>query len=121
MEVLSLTAFNDLRAKHRKFDEALLLALCGHMRTLSIYMGDASLDGLPNRMARRLADLAGPQRGAPAPIVEMSQSDLATMLGASRQSVNKELRQFEAAGLIQLSYGTIVILDRAGLEALASY
>lgn len=121
LEVLTHSAFADLRARHRRFDEALLQALCGHMRTLSIYMGDASLDGLPNRMARRLADLAGRQRDMATSTVEMSQSELATMLGASRQSVNKQLRQFEEAGLIHLSYGTIVVLDRAGLEALASY
>lgn len=121
IEVISRAAFQDLRARHRPLDEALLQALCGHMRTLSIYMGDASLDGLPNRMARRLADLAGSKRDDPTPVVEMSQADLATMLGASRQSVNKQLRQFEDTGLIRLNYGTIVVLDLAALEALASY
>ena len=118
--VLSLAAFSDLRMRHRRFDEALLQSLCGHMRMLSIYMGDASLDELPHRVARRLADLAGGSAGRPAPVVEMSQSELATMLGASRQSVNKQLRQFEDEGLIRLNYGTVVVLDRAGLEALAS-
>lgn len=121
IEVISRVAFRDLRARHRLFEEGLLQALCGHMRTLSIYMGDAALDGLPHRMARRLADLAGHKRNDPTPVVEMSQADLATMLGASRQSVNKQLRQFEDAGVIRLSYGTVVVLDLAALEALASY
>ena len=120
LEVLSLNAFRNLRARHRSFDEALLQALCGHMRMLSIYMGDASLDELPKRIARRLADLAGGSADRSTRVVEMSQSELATMLGASRQSVNKQLRVFEEAGLIRLSYGTVVVLDRAALEALAS-
>ena len=118
--VLSLAAFNDLRERHRRFDEALLQALCGHMRMLSIYMGDAALEELPNRIARRLANLTRGSADQSGAVVEMSQSELATMLGASRQSVNKQLRLFEEAGLIRLSYGTVAVLDRAGLKALAS-
>ena len=119
LEVLSLAAFADLRARHRGFDEALLQALCGHMRMLSIYMGDAALEELPIRIARRLANLTRGSADRSA-VLEMSQSELATMLGASRQSVNKQLRLFEEAGLIRLSYGTVAVLDRAGLKALAS-
>ena len=85
--MVSRAAFQDLRERYRVFDEALLLALCGHMRTLSIYMGDASLDGLTTRMARRLADLTTARRGEVGAVVEMSQAELAAALGVSRQTV----------------------------------
>jgi hypothetical protein len=38
------------------------------------------------------------------------------MLGASRQSVSKELKTLEARSWIEVAYGTVVIRDRPALE-----
>lgn len=46
----------------------------------------------------------------------VTQDALATMVGASRQSVNRKLREFEALGLVKLRYGKLFILDRPALE-----
>jgi DeoR/GlpR family transcriptional regulator of sugar metabolism len=38
------------------------------------------------------------------------------MVGASRQTVNRKLKEFEALGLVKIQYGRCFILNRAALE-----
>ena len=47
--------------------------------------------------------------------VELPQRTLAAMLGVQRPSLNKVLKDLERDGLIQISYSTIEVLDRARL------
>ena len=51
--------------------------------------------------------------------VELSQDEIADMLGTRRQVVNRELRAMEAAGAVRVDYGRITILDAAVLDELA--
>jgi CRP/FNR family cyclic AMP-dependent transcriptional regulator len=48
----------------------------------------------------------------------ISQEEIGFLVGASRQRVNKALRQFEERGFLQVWYGGITVLN---LEALKSY
>ncbi len=48
--------------------------------------------------------------------VPLTQNDLASMVGATRESVNKVLAMFRSQNLIKLSGASITIVDRAGLE-----
>lgn len=48
-------------------------------------------------------------------VVRLAQSVIAELLGASRTSVNRVLKRFEARGLVRLGYGQVEILDPAGL------
>ena len=41
------------------------------------------------------------------------------MLGVSRQSVNKVLKQWEALGVLQISYRSLLLLDLKALKRLA--
>ncbi|HJV69618.1 Crp/Fnr family transcriptional regulator [Ideonella sp.] len=74
---------------------------------------------LAQRVARRLW-LAfqgwGWRRDNPLHAVHWSQEQLARMLGSSRSSVNKSLRELENGGAIRLHYGTIEVLDSALLR-----
>jgi len=47
--------------------------------------------------------------------VELPQRTRAAMLGVQRPSLNKVLKDLERDGLIQISYSTIEVLDRARL------
>jgi CRP-like cAMP-binding protein len=50
----------------------------------------------------------------------ISQADLASMVGGSRQSVNAVLKSFEKRGFIAMSKGRVAAIhDRAKLEGLA--
>lgn len=50
--------------------------------------------------------------------IPLHQNDLASMVGATRESVNKALSIFRSQNLIKISGSSVVILDKAGLEKL---
>ena len=73
---------------------------------------------MTERVARRLrlATLGwGWRRDAPRDQLRLSQDQLARMLGPSRSSVNKSLRELERLGAIALHYGAIEVKDAAVL------
>ena len=51
--------------------------------------------------------------------VHLSQSSLATLLGASRQSVNEALSELRKEGLAETGYRVMRVVDRDGLAAAA--
>jgi CRP/FNR family transcriptional regulator, cyclic AMP receptor protein len=53
-------------------------------------------------------------------VIEVSQEQLALMLSMSRQTTNKILKDLEAQGVLDISYGEIKILDLQKLRAAAS-
>jgi CRP/FNR family transcriptional regulator len=76
---------------------------------------------IAGRLAARLARLADEQgsRQADGTIrldAPITQSDLAAMVGCTRQSVNKLLGLFVADGLIQVERDAILISDVDGLR-----
>lgn len=60
----------------------------------------------------RLAKLAAPE-----PMLPLAQTELAEMANASRASVAKLVRELKQRGLVSVSYGRIIVCDRAGLTA----
>jgi CRP-like cAMP-binding protein len=71
---------------------------------------------MTERVARRLrlATLGwGWRRESPRDQLRLSQDQLARMLGTSRSSVNKSLRELERQGAIALHYGAIEVTDAA--------
>ncbi len=52
--------------------------------------------------------------------LQISQEEIAFLAGVSRQLVNRTLGRLEEAQLLQLSYGSIRILDIEALRAFAS-
>jgi CRP-like cAMP-binding protein len=51
--------------------------------------------------------------------IHLSQASMATLLGASRQSVNEALGELRDADMITTGYRMVGILDRAGLRTIA--
>jgi CRP/FNR family transcriptional regulator len=118
LQVLSAASFHRLRDAHREFDDALLRLMCSRMRLFSAYMANTALAGLPSRVALRLLEVAriGSLGQLTLPI---GQSALAMLVGASRQTTNKILKQFEKDGLVQLGYGSVELLNLDALRRLA--
>ena len=56
---------------------------------------------------------------SPAARVKVTQTELASMLGVSRESVNKELQRLAHEGLVRPRRGAIEIPDFAALQAFA--
>lgn len=83
----------------------------------------ASLD-VARRLARKLLELGQDYGTAGQQGVHLNtaltQKDLASLIGATRESTNKILRQFRDDGLIALHNGHITILDAEALRAQVS-
>jgi CRP/FNR family transcriptional regulator, cyclic AMP receptor protein len=116
----------ELATRDPALTEALLQALGGLLRRLTEQASDLVFLDLPGRMAKLLAGLAA-ERGTETPEgieldANLTQSDLAGMVGASRQSVNQILQGFARRGYLQVQGRRIVVhrLDllrrRAGLD-----
>ena len=58
------------------------------------------------------------RRGQASTVIKISQQDLASMVGVTRESVNKHLKAWERNGIVSLSTGLIDICDADGLVAL---
>jgi CRP-like cAMP-binding protein len=115
---------NDLLAFLRGHAEASLqitISLCLRLRQVTELLADlAFLDLLP-RLAKRLCQLADIYHRAAVETVEIhvSQEELAEMVGATREAVNKHLARLREMGLIETGRGHVKILRPQRLSALA--
>lgn len=99
----------DLLAFLRANPEAaieIIVVLADRIRKLNDQVGEAYYMDLSQRLARRLQDLAA-KRGRPTPDgveldIVMTQSELAAMVGASRQRINRLLGQWQDSRIIRL-------------------
>ncbi len=102
----------------------MLTSLAGELRRLTTHVAELHFLDLTGRLAARLARLAQEHgerlpSGAIRLDAPLTQSDLAAMIGATRQSVNKLLGEFEADGLLLIERDSIVVpnLDRLSRTA----
>jgi len=121
---LSRSAFNTLRAEFPEVNDAAMRLIARHMRMLSEYFANSNLEQIELRVAARIVEAAR-SFGQLAPdgirlSIHLPQNDLALMVGASRQSVNKVLQQFQDSGVLTIEYGTMIIRDLDRLHQLAS-
>lgn len=109
---------------HPELGVSILPVLCGRIRMNVEFIEDTVFLHLPARLAKRLLALAE-VHGKPDPkgtriAFKLSQQDLAHMIGATRERVNKELGTWRERGLISMGDGMIVISRSDGLRALIS-
>jgi CRP-like cAMP-binding protein len=100
----------------------LVKVLCQRLRHTDQVFAEVALLELPVRLAKTMLRVlnweADSALAEPAKI-RFSQRELANMLGGSRESVNKCLRNWQRTGLVRISEGSIVITDRRALENIA--
>lgn len=94
-------------------DLALLIA--GFHRASQTVVTQSLTQPILVRLARTLA---GAARTGGSDTVRLRQEDLAAMIGVSRPTINKALKQLRARQLIAVAYRQIVVRDAAGLRAL---
>ncbi|HEY8170907.1 MAG TPA: Crp/Fnr family transcriptional regulator [Candidatus Limnocylindria bacterium] len=99
---------------------ALLHALAQELRRLTGHVEELHFLDLAGRLSIRLVRLARDQDPDAAGRVELdwpfTQSDLAAMIGGTRQSVNRLLSGLVESGMISIERDTLVITDLAELE-----
>lgn len=94
---------------------ALLMALARRLRRTNEAMADLVFSDVPGRVAKALMDL-GEKFGTVTPdglmvTHDMTQEELAQLVGASRETVNKALADFAQRGWIRLESRQVLILD----------
>jgi CRP-like cAMP-binding protein len=98
----------------------LVKILCRRTRQASQQVEDVMFRHLESRLAKALLHLATAAglQSSPGSSVELrvSQRELGSMAGGSRESVNKLLWQWQKQGVIDLGKGSIVIHDIAALD-----
>lgn len=110
---LSRSAFEQLLADHPSVLRLLVGALDSRLRTTSRHLVDALYLPVETRVFRHLARLGViyAARGS----IPLTQDDLATMAGTTRQSLNKVLRRAQEDGLVSLARGRIAVTDPDGV------
>lgn len=118
--VLRREAFLDLVDSDRSLRIALLAALSREIRSITAHVQDLHFLDLPGRLAKRILREAADETPGPDGSVRLpwpyTQSELAGMIGGSRQSVNRLLADLVGEGLIELQRDALVIPDPAALE-----
>jgi len=117
---LSRGTFLELLNSHPDLRDALLSALVAELRRLTNHVEELHFLDLAGRLARHLVRLAAQSGGGPAGSMTLdwpyTQSDLAAMIGGTRQSVNKLLGELIDEDLVRIERDTLILTD---LEALS--
>ena len=100
----------------------LLQILCERVRHANDICESVVFLDLPTRLARLLLQLDR-THGQPVPGgrrigIRLSQAEMGNLVAASRETVNKQLKQWEAEGVLALDHGHVVLRHR---NALADY
>ena len=120
-ELLVVDRRSFLPVLHRRPDLGirLMVLLCERLRLTDEQVEDALFRHLENRLAKALLRLATHHGSGESIDLGLSQGELASIAGGSRESINKHLRAWQREGVIALDRGRIVIRDIEALRALA--
>lgn len=90
-----------------------------HNRELMARLDDIGFRTVPSRLARLLLHRGGFENEVNIPLDTLSQDQIASVLGTSREVLGRALRQLYDLGLVRREGRKYVIVDRDGLEKLA--
>lgn len=100
---------------HPKVMRQLILALCARLRSADEKVQDTLFLPLTPRLGKALKALAI-QHGDETPHgvridLKLTQQEVANLVGASRESVNKQLNAWQENGLLKMESGYIYLID----------
>jgi len=111
--------------EHPRVAIKLAMVLARSLRDLSQRVEDELSLTIPARLARKLLALVlthGHEVAGGVRIEQrLPQHILGELVGATRESINKQMRLWVGAGAIQVERGYVTVLDRVALEATAGY
>jgi CRP-like cAMP-binding protein len=117
VETLRLTRdeFRALWEEHPGASMVVAKMLEARLRSTSQALLDALNLPAKTRVMRRLAFLADIYAGHATQSIPLTQDDIASMAGTTRQTVNRILNEAQEDGLVRLTRGRIVIVDPEGV------
>lgn len=97
----------------------LIEILCARLRRTTEQVEYVVFHNLSSRLAKALLRMAEDAAGMRELRVDVTQRDLGSMIGMSRESTNKQLRSWERKKWVRLERGGVVILSAEALETIA--
>ncbi len=119
LQVLSRDEFQRYLAATPRFAASLIELLSARLRQITEYAESLAFLDIHGRIARallQLADRYGVESDGIEIDFEMTQAELASMIGATRERVNRALATFRSQGLIELRGRKVALLDRERLR-----
>jgi len=111
--------------KHPKVAITLLASVAASFRTMGELFEDTYFRNLPSRLAKRflaLKDSYGVKTSQGIQIsIKLSQGDIGKLAGATRETINKQLKAWEDEGIVAVDNGYIVLRNIARLEDLSTH
>jgi CRP-like cAMP-binding protein len=119
--VLDRRELLDIIGHSPDFALRLIAILCDRLRHTTEQVEDVMFLDLPTRLAKALLRLAPASPAKPeAPVaIAISQRELGQSIGISRESINKQLAEWQSRGLVQVTKDGIALADRDALQELA--
>lgn len=116
--VLNRNDFLVFLTKNSQAVQTVLQALSLRLRNTDDLLAEICFSSLSSRLARRLTEMAAAAKPAESGTqsVRLTQRELASMLGTTRESVNKELKVLRDRGILNTSRNLITIHDPQGLR-----
>lgn len=105
--------------KHPSGCLGLIEVLCGRLRQTDQQIAEIVFLDLPTRLAKTILRMATVARGPSGTRIDLSQRELGNLVGATRESINKCLREWQRNGIVRVEENEIVITKRLELQALA--
>ena len=97
-----------------------LIRLAGErLRWMNAQIGEQAFLPIAARLARKILYLLGDQDDGGDDTLPMSQANLAEFVGATREAVSKTLSEWKREEIVDVSRGTIRVLDRDTMERIA--
>ena len=113
--ILTLPDFGPLIAGNEAFRAAILHNLAQELRRLTVDVSVLHFLDLAGRLASRLARMANEaapgQRGEVHLGRAYTQTELAAMIGGTRQSVNRVVSELVSEGLLRVEHNDLVVVD----------
>ena len=117
--VIERRDFFPMLSKYPQIAIRLLNVLCGRLRRTSEQVEDILFCDVSIRLAKALLHLHR-QGGPGLPTVRVTQRELSQMIGASRESTNRELRRWQRKKWLGFKRGNMTVLAPQALESLIS-
>jgi CRP-like cAMP-binding protein len=111
--------FMPLLRSQPELAQRIIEVLCSRLRRTSQQVEDIVLLDVPARLAKILVNLAQPGGRAASRSIGITQRELGQLIGTSRESTNKQLREWHRRKWIRLERGKVVVVEPEALLALS--
>ncbi len=123
--ILTLPDFGPLISNNEAFRSAILHNLAQELRRLTVHVSELHFLDLAGRLASRLARMADEVAPGQRDEVRLgrayTQSELAAMIGGTRQSVNRVVAELVSEGLLRVEPSDLVVIDVARMAQRARW